>query len=109
MLNFGKPVNSIRGYAGAAGISSLILLSPALAFLSLIVAEALVDLLLVGGTGAAFAAVGAIGLVLSRRFWQRALNPGAVGEGGFGEDSACLTFKILSSTKSLDCAATLGR
>lgn len=84
MLNFGKPVNSIRGYAGAAGISSLILLSPALAFLSLIVAEALVDLLLVGGTGAAFAAAGAIGLVLSRRFWQRALNAGAVDKGGFG-------------------------
>jgi hypothetical protein len=83
MLNFSKPVNSIRGYAAGVGISAFILLSPAVAFLSLIAAEALVDLLLVGGTGAAFTAAGAIGLVLSQRFWPRALNASAV-KGGLG-------------------------
>ena len=82
-MNFSKPVDSIRGYAGEAGISALILLSPAVTLLLLIAAEALVDLLLVGGTGAAFAAAGAIGVVLSRRFWRRALNAVAV-KRGFG-------------------------
>jgi hypothetical protein len=82
-MNVSKRVNPIRGYAVGAVLSALILLSPAIGFLSLIAAEALVDLLLVGGTAAAFSATVAIGLVLSRNCWRRALDFRAV-KGDFG-------------------------
>jgi hypothetical protein len=72
-----------RRYAVGALSAAIILLTPAVASVLLIVAEALVDLLLVGGTGAALAiAAGVIGLSLSRKRWRRALNFGVV-RGGF--------------------------
>ena len=67
-----KPVNPIRNYAFGSVITALILLSPVLAFLVIIAAEMLIDLLIVGGTSAVCAvAAGGIGLVLSRRLWRR--------------------------------------
>jgi predicted DNA repair protein MutK len=72
-MNLSKPVNPIRNYAFGSVITALILLSPVVAFLMVIAAEMLTDLLMVGGTRAIFAvAAGSIGLVLSRRFWRRA-------------------------------------
>jgi len=67
-----KPANPVRNYAIGSAIAALILLSPVVAFLLVIAAEMLIDLLVVGGTGAVCAvAAGSIGLVVSRKFWQR--------------------------------------
>ena len=80
-----KRVIPVRRYAGGAVISALFVLSPAVTFLVLIAAEMLTDLLLVGGTVADCAvAAAALGLVLSRKFWRRASDSGAVKE-GFGK------------------------
>jgi hypothetical protein len=71
-MNSSKPINPIRNYAFGSVITALILLSPVLAFLVVIAAEMLIDVLIVGGTTAVCAvAVGGIGLVLSRKFWRR--------------------------------------
>ena len=71
-MNLSKPVNPIRDYAFGSVITALILLSPIFAFLVVIAAEMLIDLLMVGGTSAVcVVAVGGIGLVLSRKFWRR--------------------------------------
>ena len=71
-MNLSKPVNPIRDYALGSVITALILLSPIFAFLVVIAAEMLIDLLMVGGTSAVcVVAVGGIGLVLSRKFWRR--------------------------------------
>jgi hypothetical protein len=71
-MNPNKPVNPIRDYAFGSVITALILLSPVVAFLMVIAAEMLIDLLTVGGTSAVCAvAAGGIGLVLSRKFWRR--------------------------------------
>jgi hypothetical protein len=70
--NLSKPVSPIRNYAFGSVITALILLSPVFAFLVVIAAEMLIDLLIVGGTSAVCAvAVGGIGLVLSRKLWRR--------------------------------------
>ena len=64
-------VSSIRGYAIGSAVIALALLSPVVAFLSVIAAEALIDLLLVAGASAIFVvAAGAIALVLSRRLLE---------------------------------------
>ena len=71
-MNLSKPVNPIRNYAFGSVITALILLSPVVAFLMVIAAEMLIDLLMVGGTSAVCAAAAAgIGLVLYRKFWRR--------------------------------------
>jgi predicted DNA repair protein MutK len=71
-MNLSKPVNPIRNYAVGSVITALILLSPVVAFLMVIAAEMLIDLLMVGGTSAVcVAAAGSIGLVMSRKFWRR--------------------------------------
>jgi hypothetical protein len=71
-MNLSKPVNPIRNYAFGSVITALILLSPVFAFLVVIAAEILIDLLIVGGTSTVCAvAAGGIGLVLSRRLWRR--------------------------------------
>jgi hypothetical protein len=71
-MNLGKPVNPIRNYAFGSVIAALILLSPVVAFLVVIAAEMLIDLLIVGETSAVCAvAAGGIGLVLSRQLWRR--------------------------------------
>ena len=71
-MNLSKPVSPIRNYAFGSVITALILLSPVFAFLVIIAAEMLIDLLIVGGTSAVCAvAAGGIGLVLSRRLWRR--------------------------------------
>ena len=70
-MNLSKPVNPIRNYAVGSVITALILFSPAVAFLMVIAAEMLTDLLMVGGTSAVCAVAGSIGLVLSRKFWRR--------------------------------------
>jgi predicted DNA repair protein MutK len=71
-MNLSKPVTPVRKYAVGSVITALILLSPVVAFLMVIAAEMLIDLLMVGGTSAVFAvAAGSIGLVLSRKFWRR--------------------------------------
>ena len=71
-MNLSKPVNSIRNYAFGSAITALILLSPVVAFLMVIAAEMLIDLLMVGGTSVVCAvAAGGIGLVLSRKYWRR--------------------------------------
>jgi hypothetical protein len=83
-MNPRKRASAIRGYAIGAAISAFILFSPIVAFLTLIAAEAAIDLLRMGGAGAVCAiAAGAIGLVLFRKFWRRAPVSGAV-EGKFG-------------------------
>ena len=71
-MNLSKPVNPVRNYAFGSAITALILISPVVAFLMVIAAEMLIDLLMVGGTSAVCAvAAGGIGLVLSRKFWRR--------------------------------------
>ena len=71
-MNLSKPVNPIRHYAFRSVITALILFSPVIAFLMVIAAEMLIDLLMVGDTSAVCAvAASGIGLVLSRRFWRR--------------------------------------
>jgi len=71
-MNLSKPVNASRNYAFGSMIAALILLSPVVAFVMVIAAEILTDLLMVGGTSAVCAvAAGSIGLVLSRKFWRR--------------------------------------
>jgi len=71
-MNLAKPVNPIRNYGVRSVITALILLSPVVAFLMVIAAEMLIDLLMVGGTSAVCAAAAAgIGLVLYRKFWRR--------------------------------------
>jgi hypothetical protein len=67
-----KPANPVRNFAVGSGIAALILLGPVAALLMVAAAEMLIDLLIVGGTSAVCAvAAGGIGLVLSRKFWQR--------------------------------------
>jgi hypothetical protein len=52
--------------------TALILLSAVVAFLIVIAAEMLIDLLMVGGASVVCAvAAGGIGLVLSRKYWRR--------------------------------------
>jgi predicted DNA repair protein MutK len=71
-MNLSKPVNPIQNYAFGSVITTLILLSPVVAFLIVIAAEMLIDLLMVGGTSVVCAvAAGGIGLVLSRKYWRR--------------------------------------
>ena len=71
-MNLSKPVNPIRNYAFRSVITALILLSPVVAFVTVIAAEMMIDLLMVGGTSAVCAvAAGGIGLVLSRKYWRR--------------------------------------
>ena len=71
-MNLSKPVNPIRDYAFGSVITALILLSPIFAFLVVIAAEMLIDLLYVRGTSAVCVVVASgIGLVLSRKFWRR--------------------------------------
>jgi hypothetical protein len=71
-MNLSKHVNPIRNYAFGSLVTALILPSPVFAFLVIIAAEMLIDLLIVGGTSAVCAvAAGGIGLVLSRRLWRR--------------------------------------
>ena len=68
-MNLSRQPNPIRDYVIGAGISVLVLCSPIIALLMLIAAEALVDLLLVAGTGAVYGLVaGVIGLFLVRNF-----------------------------------------
>jgi hypothetical protein len=68
-MNLGKQSNPILGYVIGAAISALILCSPVIVLLMLIAAEALIDLLLVAGTGAIYGiAAGVIGLFLFRKF-----------------------------------------
>jgi hypothetical protein len=70
-MNLAKPVNPIRNYGVRSVITALILLSPVVALLMVIAVEMLIDLLMVAGASAVCAvAAGAIGLVLSRKFWQ---------------------------------------
>jgi hypothetical protein len=70
-MNLSKPVNPIRNYGVRSVITALILLSPVVALLLVIAAEMLIDLLMVTGASTVCAVVaGAMGLVLSRRFWQ---------------------------------------
>jgi len=77
-MNPSKAVNAIRNYAGRSAIAALILLSPIIVFLMVIATEGLIDLLVVAGpTTACAAATGAVGLVLSRKFWWRGPASGA--------------------------------
>jgi len=67
-----KPANPVRNCAVGSAIAALILLGPVAALLMVAAAEMLIDLLIVGGTSAVWAiTAGGIGLVLSRKFWQR--------------------------------------
>jgi len=67
-----KPPHPIQNYAFGSVITALAVLSPVVAFLMVIAAEMLIDLLMVGGTSAVcVVAAGSIGLVLSRKFWRR--------------------------------------
>ena len=71
-MNLSKPVNPIRDFAFGSVITALILFSPVFAFLVVIAAEMLIDLLMVSGTSAVCAvAAGGIGLVLCRKFRRR--------------------------------------
>ena len=70
-MNLSKSVNPIRNYAFGSVITALILLSPVVAFLVVIAAELLIDLLMVGRTSAVCAVAAAgIGLVLYRKYWR---------------------------------------
>ena len=72
-MNLNVLVSPVRRYAVGSTVTALALLSPVVAFLMLITAEALISLLLVAGPSAIFVvAAGAIALVLSRNLWRRA-------------------------------------
>jgi hypothetical protein len=74
-MNLSKRVDPVRSYVIGAGISALILLSPVIALLALIAAEALVDVLIAVGPSTDCAiGIGAVGLVLFRRSSRRALD-----------------------------------
>jgi hypothetical protein len=66
-----KPVSPIRNYAFGSVITALILLSPVFAFLVVIAAEMLIDILMVGGTSTVCTVAAGGGLVLSRKLWRR--------------------------------------
>jgi hypothetical protein len=71
-MNPRKPATSIRDYAICSVITTLVLLSPAIAFLMFITIEMLADLsIATGARGICAVAVGAIGLVLFRNLWRR--------------------------------------
>ena len=62
---------SLRTWVAWSVVAALLLVSPVLAFLMIIVTEMLIDLLLEAGTTAVCAiAIGGVGWVLFRRFWQ---------------------------------------
>ena len=64
-------MNSIRYWTVGSVIAALILLSPVVAFSTVIAAEALIDGLMEAGvTGASAIAIGAIGWVQLRRIWR---------------------------------------
>jgi hypothetical protein len=74
-MNLAKPVNPIRNYGVRSVITAFILLSPVVALLMVIAVEMLIDLLMVAGASAVYAvAAAAIGLVLSRKFWQHRVS-----------------------------------
>ena len=78
-MNLSKPLNPIRAYAIGTMICALILLSPVIALLALIAAEALVDVLIVAGPISVSAiCIGAVGLLLFRRRSRRTLDLQAV-------------------------------
>ena len=76
-MNLNVLVSPVRRYAIGSTVTALALLSPVVAFLMLITAEALISLLLMDGPSAIFPfAACAIALVLSRNRWRRARDPG---------------------------------
>src|SRR5262245_52050337 len=72
-MNVSVLVSPVRRYAIGSTVTAPALLSPVVAFLMLITAEALISLLIEGGAIAISAvAAGAIALALSRNCWRRA-------------------------------------
>ena len=62
---------SLRTWVGWSVVAAVLLVSPVLAFLLIIATEMLMDLLMEAGTTAVSAiAIGGVGWVLFRRFWQ---------------------------------------
>jgi nitrate reductase gamma subunit len=61
-------MGSVRNWAAGSAIAALVLLSPVVAFLTVIAAEIAVDgLMEAGATGVCAIAIGAVGCVLFRR------------------------------------------
>jgi cbb3-type cytochrome oxidase subunit 3 len=83
----GRLSRSVR-YFMVSVIAALILLSPVLAFLTILTAEMLIDLLMEAGTTLVSAiAIGGAGWALFRRYWPRGdrgrrLGPGLVSDEG---------------------------
>lgn len=80
VLRAGTLSGSVRYWTVASVIAGLTLLSPVVAFLMIIATEVLIDALMEAGTTVVSAiAIGAVGWVLFRRFWQpsdRAVHSG---------------------------------
>ena len=79
---------SLRTWVGWSVVAAVLLVSPVLAFLMIIAAEMLIDLLMEAWTTAVCAiAVGGVGWALFRRFWQPSgekpqSEPGVVSDEG---------------------------
>jgi hypothetical protein len=66
-------MSSVRNWPAGSAIAALILLSPALAFLMVIVAELVTDFAMEVGAAAVWSvAAGALGWVLLRKHWGQA-------------------------------------
>jgi hypothetical protein len=75
-------MSSVRDWAAGSVIVALILLSPIVAFLVVIAAEMLIDLVIeVGAAAVCVVAAGAIGLVLLRKYGWRPRTPQLRSEG----------------------------
>jgi hypothetical protein len=76
-------MNVVRNWAAGSAIAALVLLSPVIAFLMVLAAETLIDLLMEAGTAAdCTIAAGAIGWALFRKYGAppETPQPGAEGE-----------------------------
>ena len=79
----------VRYWTVASMIAGLILLSPIVAFLMIISAEMLIDLLMGAGTTVFYTiAVGAVGRLLVRRFWRPSDSAAQAGPGVVSDETA---------------------
>ena len=80
---------SLRTWVGWSVVAAVLLVSPVLAFLMVISAEMLIDLLIeVGTTAVSAIAISAVGWVLVRRFWQPSGEKPQSGPGVVSDEEA---------------------
>jgi len=82
-------MSSLRTWVAWSVIAAVLLASPVLAFLMIIAAEMVIDLLMEAGTTAVCTiAVGAVGWLLVRRFWRPSDSAAQAGPGVVSDETA---------------------